>query len=294
MRIPCALLVVMLGWVGVAHAEMAEPPRVVEATSPNKKYKVVFKPATGVELFKKGTSVWSAKVVDHPRFAVVTDDGRVAAIDAWGGHGKAFVSWDPAGTVVVDRRLEEVITADELGKTSISRGSGRRWLATTPVLVKDRVELQLGDGTKLQLRIKDGVQYRGGKVFAVPTDMERFAAYVGGKRTFTSAQVRFIEQTSNGTEGRYCTADETTTKCSVYVAGKQTDLATKHTEKSFKAALVASAFLTGVPRGPAPQGNDRWHIWFDFVESGTTYTYMWSWVADPGGKQSQLLALFGI
>jgi hypothetical protein len=282
-------------WLGVrtVPAEEVAPAHALDASSPSGKYRVVCTPGqqdSELELFKRNASVWKT-TAKHPAYLFVTDAGRVVTVDTHFNHGgdHALVIYDAGGKLVVDRRVEELLTADELGGLSVSRG-GRRWLAGAPAMTKQGVRLELDRGTKLEVRLKDGVQLRDGKVFAVPTDGERFRSYVEGKRAYESATVRWWQVDATGT-GTFCTAAATTTECSVTANGKTKQANTAHGEAAFLEALAGAVFLAARPRGQAP--GDRWVIGFEFVERGYRYGYMWSEPGLASGDVAKLARAFG-
>jgi hypothetical protein len=292
-RAALVTLVTLCLGVGVAPAEMIAPARVIDVTSPSGKYRVVCTPGkqdSEIELFKSSASVWKT-VTDHPAYALATDDGRVITIDRHDHYGgdHAVVIYGPSGKVLVDRRVEELLTADELGGMSSSRG-GRRWLAAAPTISKGRLRLPLGGGTTVEIRLKDGVQLRKGKVFAVPRDEARFRSYVDGKRSYESATVRWWQVDATGT-GTYCTADATSTDCSVTANGTTKQTKTTHTPAELVQAIASAAFLAARPRGQQP--GDRWVIAFEFKERSYTYSYVWSAPGLASGDVATLARSFG-
>ncbi len=286
-----AIVVLLTASIPVA-AEEVQPPQSIEVHSPSKAFRFVVKPGrpeSTATLFRDATSVWSAVVV-HPRTAMVLDDGRVVTVDTWlnAGGDHALVVYDPQGAVVLERRLEELLTTAELVGLTASRG-GRRWLMGTPVATADRVKLPIGDGKQaLEIRLADGAQYRDGKLAAVLTDTARFTAYVTGKRSHKGVTIQFLEIDATGS-GRTCRAEPTVTKCSVAMPrGGQQDTTTRHNAAAFRKALATAPRSLKLPTGVRGAG-ERWILMFDFDEAGYRYRYAWTWTKSPEGDVAKLL-----
>lgn len=291
-----AILVLLTASLPAA-AEEVQPPQSIEVRSPSKAYRFVVtagRRESTATLFRDATSVWSAVVV-HPRTAIVLDDGRAITVDTWlnAGGDHALVVYDPKGAVVLDRRLEELLTTAEILGLTPSRG-GRRWLMGKPVATADRVTLPIGTGKQaLEVRLEDGAQYRDGKLAAVPTDAARFTAYVTGKRAHDGVRIQYMELDATGS-GRTCTAEPTVTKCSVAMpGGGQQNTSKRHTAAAFRKALATAPGLTKLPTGIRATG-ERWIVIFDFDEAGYRYRYAWTWTKSPEGDAAKLLRDLGV
>jgi hypothetical protein len=293
------VLALLTLFAATAGAEAIPDPKKLEATSDDGRWRVVVTPGkrtSEAEVTRDGKAVWKAPV-DHPRQVFITDDGWVATVELWlhGGGEHVFVTRDPKGRVVVDKRLEEILTAAELQNTSFSR-AGRRWMGGVASLSGDRVEIPLrARGSVAVLAVKDGAQFRDGKPFDVPADAVRFKGFVTGKRKATAAKVRFMIMTQSGKDGRACEAVASASTCTIYQNGVQSSATTAFTAKKLAAAIASAAFLSGAPRGRPQVGvHDMWMFAFDFTEDGYTYSYAWFWYTTrPAADVKKLAARFG-
>jgi hypothetical protein len=247
-----------------------------------------------LELSRKGHASWK-RTVATPQQTFVSDDGYVVTLDTTGqaGSDHALVIYDAANHVIVDRRLEELLATAEIKNiTSSGRGGGRVWIGTA-ALGKDRLDVTLYDGkTKIAFRLKDGVELRKEKPFSIPTDDERFKAYVTGKRAFDSVSVDVMW--SVGAKMKMCVDDEKTTDCSGSIDDTDgTRRIVQHTKQALRKQIAAAAFLTGVEHGtPTAAAGDRWQILVDFKESGVDYGYRWTFMSKPDEKVLGLMDAF--
>lgn len=265
-----------LWWWSVpsAAADSWASPTARVVKSPNQQVTASLDPDTRTLVVAKGkTRLFARRYVNRraPVTMVVADSGHVATFDDWhsAGYDHAAVIYAPDGKLVLDRRLEELLTADELGRVEISVSS-RWWRKGDPKVERGFVSLPTSVGV-LRFELATGAQHRAGRVFPVPTDEERLIAYLSGTRQAT-VSIELQEPSKAG--GSKCTIGPSHAECRPLAASKE-----KHAKRAVDAGQLAAALRAALPLVPranvAIEGSTRqhWYLLFSFDESGYQYRY---------------------
>ena len=139
-----ALLVAVVAIPAIASAETwSEPtPAIVSSASGTYTLETTPRHPTQLLLRKQGHKVYERAVVNPiaASFYLVADSGHVITFNDHGrvGHDHAIVIYAPDGKLVIDRRLEELLTTVELVSLGWSQGS-RWWIEREPTLSHDMV-----------------------------------------------------------------------------------------------------------------------------------------------------------
>lgn len=281
-QIASVLVVVASLWSAQgARADSWASPKLKTVSSPSGAYTVTMKPGGNnssptLTLQKGSKRVYERRAINStaPVNVLVGDGGHVVTFDDYhdAGYDHALVVYAPDGKLVIDRRLEEILTSDELANVDMSVSS-RWWIDGDPKIDRGFAVARTRS-KELRFRLVDGVQYRNGKPFHVPSDEERLIGFATGSRIYASSAFE-LHETSGDLSGVRCNVTTTAADCAPF--GKTHHVASKRT-------LVAGAYqtalksilplvrLANVERG-ASLPVAHWYLYLTFEEANYNYSY---------------------
>ncbi len=252
-----------------------------------------------MRMSRKGKVLYERDAVnpEAPRVALVSDTGYAVTLDEWDqpGYDHALVIYAPDGSLVVDRRLEELLVENELPNLE-ETASSRRWaqVATPPRISHDLLVIPMVHGQDIHVRLRDGQRLEGSVPLPIPTDEQRYTEYVTGKRAWDAVTIELHENDARG--GAVCTVDVTRAACKPW--GKTTQ---RKRGRKVSRAAVATALSQTLPLGALantePGSNlpgPHWLVVVRFAEaSGVSYDYkvLVSRDAPPADRAAAVAAL---
>lgn len=149
----------------------------------------------GITVRRGGQLVWTQAITDNPYGwgGALSERGELALFRGW-DHGDVprpnLVVYDPAGKVLLQRRLEEILTGAEMAAVQ-QQLCGHYWVGKPgPVFSRGVIGLELPGSGPIAFHLDDGRQTRSGAKQDTPSDDERLWRYLGGTTPFV---VQFFE-----------------------------------------------------------------------------------------------------
>ncbi len=207
-----------------AHADRWSPPEPISVTSANgnwtasvtpssddaKEPRITVAPVSRTQ----STDGWTRSLVNReaPVDVIVSDKGAVVTLGEWYSYGynHAIVIYDRWGNVVVDHRLEDFLTDDELKRVEWSMSS-RSWTypGERPEFADDEFVITALWGTSLRFDLRTGRVSRDADVFG------RFQSYCAGARRSSDVMIFISWPLTNAARRmrRNCEVRRTSARC---------------------------------------------------------------------------------
>ncbi len=177
-------------------ADWGDPrPVLIASQSGQHGFKVLpksFEAATGV-LFSvdsdgKDQVIWKSSLVNVPHQVFVSNDGkRVVTVDTYAALGQkhSLVVYDDKGKVLVDYKLEDLVSEEDIRDRILSKGSSRSWAAAATCKfvggASESFEIATHWGAVITVNLTSGAVTKSGLTLTLVLSDELYDTVVPGK-----------------------------------------------------------------------------------------------------------------